>query len=103
VNRWNSRREVQFRGSSCAASCEIRFSGLTENHFKIALTGISVCRGKGQMTEVEEQKKRAEQKITDELAQQPKNGEDTEGSKQRRADAEKELNESRQPQGNTKN
>jgi hypothetical protein len=40
----------------------------------------------------------AEQKVTDELANQPKNGVDTENSKQRRADAEKKLNESKQRQ-----
>jgi hypothetical protein len=54
------------------------------------------------MTEHRDKKDKAEQKITNELAQQPKNGEDTEGSKQRRADAEKELNDLKQTQGNTK-
>jgi hypothetical protein len=43
---------------------------------------------------------KAEQKITDELAKQPKNDQEdpeaTEASKQRRAAAEKQLNDSKQ-------
>jgi hypothetical protein len=48
------------------------------------------------MVRNEEAKKDAEQQVTDELANQPKqNGAGTEESKQRRADAEKKLKDTK--------
>jgi hypothetical protein len=54
------------------------------------------------MSEIEEAKKAAEQQVSDELANQPKqNGAGTEESKDRRADAEKKLKDARTPEAAT--
>jgi hypothetical protein len=55
------------------------------------------------MSRNEEEKKDAEQQVSDELANQPKqNGAGTEESKDRRADAEKKLKDAATPQAATK-
>jgi hypothetical protein len=55
------------------------------------------------MSRNEEAKKDAEQRVSEELANQPKqNGAGTEESKGRRAEAEKKLNDTRTPEGATK-
>jgi hypothetical protein len=55
------------------------------------------------MSRNEEAKKDAEQQVSEELANQPKqNGAGTEESKERRAEAEKKLNETRTKGATTK-
>jgi hypothetical protein len=55
------------------------------------------------MSRNEEAKKDAEQQVSEELANQPKqNGAGTEESKDRRADAEKKLKDTRTPEAATK-
>lgn len=55
------------------------------------------------MSRNEEAKKDAEQQVSEELANQPKqNGAGTEESKDRRAEAEKKLKDARTPEGATK-
>jgi hypothetical protein len=55
------------------------------------------------MSRNEEAKKDAEQQVSEELANQPKqNGAGTEESKDRRAEAEKKLKDTRTPEGATK-
>ena len=55
------------------------------------------------MSRNEEAKKDAERRISDELANQPKQiGAGTEESKERRADAEKKLKDARTPEASTK-
>jgi hypothetical protein len=55
------------------------------------------------MSRNEEAKKDAEQQVSEELANQPKqNGAGTEESKDRRAEAEQKLKDARTPEGATK-
>jgi hypothetical protein len=55
------------------------------------------------MSRNEEVKKDAERQVSEELANQPKqNGAGTEESKERRADAEKKLKDTRTPEASTK-
>ena len=55
------------------------------------------------MSRNDEAKKHAEQQVSEELANQPKqNGAGTEESKDRRAEAEKKLMDARTPEGATK-
>jgi hypothetical protein len=55
------------------------------------------------MSRNDEAKKDAEQQVSEELANQPKqNGAGTEESKDRRAEAEKKLKDARTPEGATK-